>query len=86
MTRYYILFESNEQVWGLHKLLDEAGVMNRIVPAPAAARGELSCGMAILIRPEEIEEARRVIGSNDAPHHSIVPLENPLQAKRDRYC
>ena len=43
--RYYILFENYEQGLALHDLLDEAGVMNRIAPAPAAARGKLCCGM-----------------------------------------
>ena len=86
MIRYYILFENNEQSWALHRLLDEAGVLNRIVPAPAAARGELSCGSAILIRPEEIDAAREVINSHGAAHHSIVSLDDPLRARRDRYC
>ena len=86
MIRYYVLFENSEQGWALHRLLDEAGVMNRIVPAPAAARGELSCGMAILVRPEEIDAARAVIRDSGAAHHGIVPLEDPLHARRDRYC
>ena len=86
MIRYYILFESTEQAMNLHRILDEAGVMNRIAPAPAAARGELSCGLSIIVRPEEIEAARAVIEETGATHHSIVSLENPLQAKRDRYC
>ena len=75
--RYYILFENYEQGLALHDLLDEAGVMNRIAPAPAAARGKLCCG---------IEQAKDVIRRENAVYHSIVALENQLQPRRDRYC
>ena len=63
----------------LHDLLDEAGVMNRIAPAPAAARGKLCCGMSLLVGADMIEQANAV-------YHSIVALENQLQPRRDRYC
>ena len=86
MIRYYILFENYEQGLALHELLDEAGVMNRITPAPAAVRGNLSCGMSLLVEAEEIERARDVIRAKDAACHGIVPVENPLQPRRDRYC
>lgn len=86
MVRYYILFENYEQGLALHDLLDEAGVTNRIAPAPAAARGELCCGMSLLVEANAIERARDVIRVTNAAHHSIVPLENQLQPRRDRYC
>ena len=84
--RYYILFENYEQGLALHDLLDRAGVMNRIAPAPAAARGELCCGMSLLVGPDLIERAKDVIKREKAAYHSIVSMENPLQPKRDRYC
>lgn len=86
MTRYYILFDNYEQGLALHDLLDGAGVINRIAPAPAAARGKLCCGMSLLVEADMIERARAVIRENDAPHHSIVPLEDQLRPRRDRYC
>ena len=86
MVRYYILFENYEQGLALHDLLDEAGVKNRIAPAPAAARGKLCCGMSLLVEADAIERARDVIRATNAAHHSIVPLENQLQPQRDRYC
>lgn len=86
MIRYYILFENYEQGLALHELLDGAGVTNRIAPAPAAVRGKLSCGMSLLVDAGEIERARAVIGEKEAEYHSIVPVENPLQPRRDRYC
>lgn len=86
MVRYYILFENYEQGLALHDLLDEAGVMNRIAPAPAAARGKLCCGMSLLLTADAIERARDVIQARQAAYHSIVPVENQLQPRRDQYC
>lgn len=86
MTRYYILFENYEQGLALHDLLDKAGVMNRIAPAPSAIRGELCCGMSLLVEADHIDEARAVIDRHRAVFHSIVPLDNQLQPRRDQYC
>lgn len=86
MVRYYILFENYEQGLRLHDLLDGAGVMNRIAPAPAAARGALCCGMSLLVEADAIDAARGVIARENAVHHSIVPMEDQLRPKRDRYC
>ena len=86
MTRYYILFENYEQGLALHDLLDGAGVNNRIAPAPAAARGRLCCGMALLLSPESVDPAKEVIRQNNAVYHSIVSLEDQLLPRRDKYC
>lgn len=86
MTRYYILFENYEQGLALHDRLDEAGVTNRIAPAPAAAKGELCCGMSLLIEKDAIEAARAVIEDTRSVYHSIVPLEDQLRSRRDKYC
>ena len=66
--------------------LDEAGVTNRIAPAPAAARGKLCCGMSLLVEADEIERARDVMRARQAVYHNIMPVENQLQPRRDRYC
>ena len=86
MVLYYILFDNYEQGLALHEILDEAGVMNRIAPAPAAARGKLCCGMSLLLEADAIERAREVMRENDAAYHSVVPMENQLQPRRDKYC
>ena len=46
--RWYILFANYEQGLALHGLLSDAGIKNRIAPAPRAIQGELSCGAARL--------------------------------------
>ncbi len=86
MVRYYILFENYEQGLALHDLLGRAGVMNRIAPAPAAARGKLCCGMSLLIEADAIDAARDVIARENAAHHGIVPMADQLRPERDRYC
>ena len=40
----------------------------------------------LLIHPDDIEAARTCIEENNAEYVSIVPLENQLHKKRDRYC
>ena len=86
MIRYYILFDNYEQGLALHDMLDEAGVTNRIAPAPAAARGRLCCGMSLLVEADMINRARDVMRESKAAYHSVVPLEGQLQARRDKYC
>ena len=61
-------------------------IPNRIAPAPRATDGKAACGMALLIHPDDIEAARTCIEENNAEYVSIVPLENQLHKKRDRYC
>lgn len=84
--RYYILFANYEQGLSLHDLLDQAGVPNRIAPAPRSIQGELSCGMSLLLRPEALEDAKNCIWRHNAAYHAIVPLAGQLHARRDRYC
>ena len=84
--RWYILFHNYEQGLALHDLLDRHGHKNRIAPAPRAIQGELSCGMSLLIEPEDIEAVRACIAENRGEYHSIVPLEGQIRSHRDRYC
>lgn len=84
--RYYILFKNYNQGLKLHDLLSEHGIDNRIAPAPRSIQGELSCGMSLLIKPEEIDRTRACIEEHQAEYHDIVPLEGQIKARRDKYC
>ena len=84
--RYYILFDNHTQGMMLHELLDKQGLPNRIAPAPRDTDGKAACGMALLIHPDDIDADRTCIEENHAEYVNIVPLENQLQKKRDRYC
>ena len=85
-VKYYILFANYEQGLALRDLLTAAGVKNRIAPAPRAIQGELSCGMSLLLEPDQVDAARACIEANHAEYHAIVPLEGQIKSHRDKYC
>jgi len=84
--RWYILFANYEQGLALRDLLLKHGIKNRIAPAPRAIQGELSCGMSLLLEPDQLEAAKQCIEEHHAEHHSIVPLAGQIKSHRDRYC
>ena len=59
---------------------------NRIAPAPRAIQGKLTCGISLLIEPEDIDAARACIEENKAPHYAIASLAGQIQSHRDKYC
>lgn len=84
--RWYILFANYEQGLALHELLTDAGIKNRIAPAPRAIQGELSCGMSLLLEPEAVEPARQCIEEHQAEYYDIVPMAGQIRSHRDKYC
>lgn len=84
--RYYILFENYEQGLALKDILTEDGVTCRIAPAPRAIQGKLSCGMSLLLEPDQVEAARQSIAAHNAPYYDIVPLAGQIVSRRDKYC
>lgn len=84
--KYYILFEDRDQGMDMHVRLDEAGLPNRIAPAPHALRGELSCGISLMIDPDQIKAVQTFVDIHHLPYHRIASLDNQLQSLRDRYC
>ena len=83
---YYILFANYTQGLALQELLKSEGLRSRIAPTPRAVQGELSCGMSLLVLPEEIDAVRECIARHNAPHHSIVPLPCQIRPGRGRVC
>lgn len=83
---YFILFENYDQGLALHDLLTANGIDNRIAPTPRSIQGKLSCGMSLLIKPQDVEQARACMAKNQAVFYDIVPLNNQLKARRDTYC
>jgi len=84
--RFYILFANYTHGMALHELLTSAGIPNRIAPTPRSIQGEVSCGMSLLVRPEDMEAARVCIERNNAQFHDIVALAGQIKPRRDRYC
>ncbi|MBQ4577783.1 MAG: DUF3343 domain-containing protein [Clostridia bacterium] len=83
---YYILFANYTQGLALQDLLKSEGLKARIAPTPRAVQGELSCGMSLLVLPEDIDAVRDCIARHNAPYHSIVPLPCQIRPGRGRFC
>ena len=45
-----------------------------------------SCGMSLLLEPEELAAAKAVIEAHQAAHYAIVPLAGQIHSHRDKYC
>jgi hypothetical protein len=84
--RYYILFENYTHGMALHELMLADGIPHRIVPTPRSIQGKLSCGMALMVNPDDIESARACIERHQAVHHSIAALAGQIRPCRDKYC
>ena len=83
---YYILFANYTHSLALQALLKEEGLRARIAPAPRSIQGELSCGMSLLVQPEDIDAVRDCIRRRHAVYHDIVALPCQIQPRRDRFC
>lgn len=84
--RYYVLFKVYEHGMALHSLLLDNGIKHRIAPAPRAIQGKLSCGMSLLIEPDDLSAVKQCIEENHAEYYDIVPLKGQLKSHRDQYC
>ena len=83
---YYILVANYTQGLALQDLLKAEGLKARISPTPRSVQGELSCGMSLLVLPEDIDAVRECIARHNAPHHSIVSLPCQIRPGRGRFC
>ena len=83
---YYILFANYTQGLALQDLLKSQGLRARIAPTPRSIQGELSCGMSLLVLPEDIVAVRECIREHNAAHHSIVELPCQIRPGRNRFC
>ena len=83
---YYILFANYTQGLTLQQLLKDNGLKARIAPTPRSIQGELSCGMSLLVKEEDIAAVRQCIEENHAEHHSIVEMPCQIQPGRNKFC
>ncbi|MBQ3405118.1 MAG: DUF3343 domain-containing protein [Oscillospiraceae bacterium] len=83
---YYILFANYTHGLALQELLKKEKLTARIAPTPRSIQGELSCGMSLLVKQEEIEAVRSFLERSGAEYHSIVEMPCQIQPKRDRFC
>ena len=83
---YYVLFDNYTQGLALQEILQGEAVPARITPTPHVLQGELSCGMALLVLPRDIEAVRACIAHHGAAYHDIVALPCQIRPRRDRFC
>ena len=83
---YYILFANYTQGLALLDMLKEEGLNARIVPTPRSIQGELSCGMSLLVKQEDIDAVRSYLERSDAEYHSIVEMPCQIRPNRNRFC
>jgi hypothetical protein len=81
---WYILFENHTQGLFLDNLLRDAGLHATIVPTPRAL--SKSCGIALALRPDEVDAARALIERENAAILEIACLERDINPRRDRFC
>lgn len=83
---YYILFANYTQGLALLDMLKEEGLNARIAPTPRSIQGELSCGMSLLVKQEDIDAVRSYLERSDAEYHSIVEMPCQIHPNRNRFC
>ena len=83
---YYILFANYTQGLALLDMLKEEGLNARIAPTPRSIQGELSCGMSLLVKQEDIDAVRSYLERSDAEYHSIVEMPCQIRPNRNRFC
>lgn len=83
---YYILFANYTHGLLLQELLKKDGVSARIAPTPRSIQGELSCGMSLLLKEDQIEAAKASIEKHQAEYHDIVAMPCQIKPGRNRFC
>lgn len=83
---YYILFANYTQGLALLDMLKEEGLNARIAPTPRSIQGELSCGMSLLVKQEDIDAVRSYLERSDAEYHSIDEMPCQIRPNRNRFC
>ena len=70
--RYYIVFPNHHQGLRLNKILNELGIRNQIAPTPRAA--SLSCGISLIVEPDNLEKIKQVIADSEVVIEKVVKL------------
>lgn len=84
MKQYYVLFPNHMNGVKLHAILNRENFKVIIAPTPR----ELStcCGISLLVREEDVEEIKIIIGRNHIETLGIASIEKEFDPRRDRFC
>ena len=80
----YVLVRTSTEGFDLYQRLVDAGVPARVAPAPHGMQA--CCGTSVLLDPEVVDAARRVIEAAPHPIERIVRVAGAINPARDTYC
>lgn len=80
----YVLVCTSTEGFDLYQRLVDAGVPARVAPAPHGMQA--CCGTSVLLDPEVVDAARRVIEAAPQPIERIVRVAGAINSARDTYC
>ena len=83
---YFILFDTYEDAMAMHYSLDEASIDNKISPAPLDLVEGVSCGVAIMLLPDDKIKLDKFLENNKLNYLRVIKAERTLKPHRDRYC
>jgi hypothetical protein len=72
--QYYMLFPNHHEGLKAHKYIKEAGIKCTISPTPREA--SKSCGISLMLEPENIGPARNIIEQNNINTEGIVKIKS----------
>lgn len=80
----YVLVRTSTEGFDLYQRFVDAGVPVRVAPAPHGMQA--CCGASVLLDPEVVDAARRVIEAAPHPIERIVRVAGAINPVRDTYC
>ncbi len=80
----YVLVRTSTEAFDLYERIRAAGVPARVAPAPHGMQA--CCGTSVMLDPEDVERALRVIESAPYPIERIVEVAGAIDPLRDRFC
>lgn len=83
-TQHYVLFPNHDNAMRLYKELKALGVRATIAPTPRVL--STCCGVALLIREEDVDAIRACIEEHGIEVLKIEAIEKDINPVRDKYC
>lgn len=80
----YVLVRTSTEAFDLYERIRAAGVPARVAPAPHGMQA--CCGTSVMLEPEDVDRARKVIEAAPYPIERIVRVTGAIDPSRDRFC
>ena len=80
---YYVLFHNHTDAMQMYRGLTKASAFARISPTPRAL--SVSCGVALLVKGEDVETIKSMAAENGWDYLMISGLNNTFDNTRHKY-